>query len=152
MMMQLSKILSAGFALMLLATPAVAEEVDLLSTRKATDPDLQLSAEACRQLVVHQPAQDGDATYRPGVDVHGRPVVEADIGGAALPPPDVVEFRLTVDMAQYLNLNVSPMPEGQIGLGTISVLPDGTVLRDGQPMESGAETALRALCIPKKQK
>lgn len=111
-----------------------------------TNADLMLSDEACRQLTAYQPGVDGSADYKPGVDVTGKPVVEADIGGAAIPVPEAIEFQLSVDMAQYLGYYTSPQPEGYVDLGTITVLPDGQVLRNGAPMETQAETALRALC------
>ncbi len=110
------------------------------------DAERMLSDDACRQLSVYQPDQDGSADYKPGVDVTGKPVVEADIGGAALPVPEVIEFQLTADVAQYLDLPATPRPEGYLALGTISILPDGRVLRDGAPLETQAEAALRALC------
>lgn len=112
--------------------------------------DLVLSDGACRNLAVYQPGADGDAAYKPGVDVAGKPVVEADLGGGGITPPETVEFDLTVDMAQYLGYGVSPTPEGHIHIAKITVLPDGRVLRDGEPLEGQAEAALRALCVDKK--
>ncbi|HEX2753183.1 MAG TPA: hypothetical protein VHP34_08830, partial [Alphaproteobacteria bacterium] len=50
---------------------------------------------ACRALVRHQPADD--VTYKPGVDVHGKPVVEADINAAPITIPETVRFNITVD-------------------------------------------------------
>ncbi len=108
--------------------------------------EIVLSSDACRNLAVYQPGVDGDAAYKPGVDVTGKPVVEADLGGGGIPAPDTVEFDLTVDMAQYLGFSVNPAVEGKIGIAKITVLPDGRILRDGQPLEGQAEAALRALC------
>jgi hypothetical protein len=54
----------------------------------------------CRLLERHQPAPD--VAYRPGVDVRGRPVAPADLGGAPgfeLPP--VLEFTLALDPFEY---------------------------------------------------
>lgn len=113
-------------------------------------PDLMISDEACRNMAVYQPGADGDANYKPGVDVTGKPVVEADIASGGISAPATVEFDLTVDMAQYLGYAVSPTPEGQIHIAKITVLPDGRVLRDGEPLEGHAQAALRALCLQKK--
>lgn len=113
-------------------------------------PDLVLSNDACRNLTAYQPGIDGDAAYKPGVDVTGKPVVEADLGGGGIKAPETVEFDLTVDMAQYLGYSVAPTPEGHIHIAKITVLPDGRVLRDGEPLEGQAEVALRALCQQKK--
>lgn len=109
-------------------------------------PDFILSDDACRNLTAYQPGGDGDATYQPGIDSTGKPVVEADIGDGGIPAPDVVEFNLTVDMAQYLGYSVASNPEGHIHIAKITVLPDGRVLRDGEPIEGQAQAALRALC------
>ena len=111
--------------------------------------DLILPAEACRSITAYQPGADGDAAYKPGVDVTGKPVVEADIDSGGIKAPDVVEFNLTVDVAQYLGVQ-QQVVEGQVGLGTISVHPDGKVLLNGAPMQSEAEVALRALCEQEK--
>lgn len=112
--------------------------------------DLVLSNDACRNLTAYQPGADGDATYKPGVDVTGKPVVEADLGGGGIAAPETVEFDLTVDMAQYLGYSATQTPEGKIHIAKITVLPDGRVLRDGEPLEGQAQAALRALCQPKK--
>lgn len=111
--------------------------------------DLILPTEACRSITAYQPGIDGDAAYKPGVDVTGKPVVEADIDSGGIKAPDVVEFNLTVDVAQYLGVQ-QQVVEGQVGLGTISVHPDGKVLLNGAPMQSDAEVALRALCEQEK--
>lgn len=110
-----------------------------------------LSDDACRYLTAYQPGVDGDAAYKPGVDASGKPVVEADLNsGGGVPAPEVVEFDLTVDMAQYLGMSVAPQPEGHIHIAKITVLPDGRVLRDGEPLEGQAQASLRALCKDKK--
>ncbi len=110
-----------------------------------------LSDDACRYLTAYQPGVDGDATYKPGVDASGKPVVEADLNsGGGIPAPEMVEFDLTVDMAQYLGLGVAPQPEGHIHIAKITVFPDGRVLRDGEPLEGQAQASLRALCKDKK--
>lgn len=136
------------FAVVIGASLAVAQSVTTTTT--TTVNDLGLSQEACRYLTAYKPGADGSAAYEPGVDVTGKPVVEADIGGSSIPAPDEITFDLSVDMAQYLGLNPVPRPEGFIDLGIISVLPDGTVLHDGQPLESQAESDLRALCYEQK--
>ena len=117
------------------------------------DKDLltyQLSDDACAMIVSHQPDNDLNVTYQPGVDVHGKPVVEADLDSAVLPAPEEVSFDLTVDMAQYLGVTTAPKPEGQIGLGRITVKRSGEVLMDGNPLESRQQAALRALCAEEK--
>lgn len=130
-------------------------EKDILGGKSAHEilaPAPSLSADACRQLANYQPKKDGDAEYKPGVDVNGKPVVEADLGGNAIPVPDPVRFHLSVDMAEYLGLaGNGPNPAGYVDFGEVEIHRDGSVFLDGKPMESQQEAALRALCDEEKQ-
>lgn len=122
------------------------------NAREILAPAPSLSADACRQLANYQPKKDGDAEYKPGVDVNGKPVVEADLGGNAIPVPDTVRFHLSVDMAEYLGLaGNGPNPAGYVDFGEVEIDRDGSVYLDGRPMESQQEAALRALCDEQKQ-
>lgn len=130
--------LIAFIAYMLTATPAQAAELPVLD------------AQVCQALAIHQPGIDGSAEYEPGVDVNGKPVVEADLNNSGIVMADTITFPLSVDMAQYLGISVSPVPEGQIALGTVAVpLKGGSVTLNGEPLEGQAEAALRALCLEK---
>jgi hypothetical protein len=54
-----------------------------------------MSRQDCERLVQHEPAPG--VTYQPGVDVHGRPVVPADLGGGApIELPDVIYIPIEV--------------------------------------------------------
>ena len=97
----------------------------------------------CRQLVAHVP--DADVAYQPGVDVHGKPVVEADIDPPAVVMPERIAFNLTVDMAQYLGINRPPGSEGYASIGTV-VYENGVLTFNGAPLSGQSETALRAIC------
>lgn len=99
---------------------------------------------ACRALVRHEPADD--ATYKPGVDVHGKPVVEADINASPIKVPETIRFNITVDVAKYAGINVPTGTEMQANMGEVVVMPDGKMTFNGQPMEGDAEAALIALC------
>jgi len=104
----------------------------------------------CRALVRHQPS--ADATYQPGVDVHGNPVVEADINPSPVKVPDTVRFNITVDVAKHAGLHVPEGTEMQAVMGTVEVTPDGHMTFNGQPMEGQSEAALYALCAEKQHK
>lgn len=125
-------VLAAALALM--AQPVFGEEGVI---------DLQ----ACRQLVAHKP--DADVAYQPGVDVHGNPVVEADLTPSPVQAPDKVSFDVTVDMAQYMGIAVPAGLEGQARMGTIAY-EDGVLTFNGEPMDGPAVTALREICAGKK--
>lgn len=106
----------------------------------------------CRQLVAHVP--DADVAYQPGVDVHGKPVVGADIDPPAVEMPARIAFNLTVDMAQYLGIDRPPGTEGYASLGTV-VFENGVLTFNGKPLSGQSETALRAICttpVPQKDK
>ena len=99
---------------------------------------------ACRMMVRHEPA--ADATYQPGVDVNGKPVVEADINAAPITLPDTIRFNITVDVAKYAGIHVPTGTEMQANMGMVEVLPDGKMTFNGQPMAGDAEAALIAIC------
>lgn len=105
---------------------------------------------ACRALVRHQPA--ADATYQPGVDIHGNPVVEADINENPVKVPETIRFNITVDVAKHAGLNVPAGTEMQAVMGTVEIQPDGRMTFNGEPMEGQSEAALYALCAEKQHK
>lgn len=95
----------------------------------------------CRRLERHVAAPD--VTYRPGVDVRGRPVAPADLA----PPPAIVPERfpilLGVDLRERLGLPrdlILDLPLGVIGI------ENGTVLFNGRPLAPDAAAGLAAAC------
>jgi len=99
---------------------------------------------ACRALVRHVPADD--ATYQPGVDARGRPVVEADLNASPIRPPETIRFNITVDVAEYAGIPVPAGTEMQAHVGEVAVAPDGKMTFNGAPVEGEAEAALIAVC------
>jgi hypothetical protein len=62
---------------------------------------LQISKQACNNAVRHVPAPNG--AYKPGVDVYGRKIVPADIGGGSpIQIPKIIEFEVTRDLRSFL--------------------------------------------------
>lgn len=80
------------------------------------------------------------AAYVPGVDVHGKPVVPADLN--AVPGvPDKVSVPVTIDMVQRLNM---PVPAGMkldSGWGVIDIYKDGRVLYNDRDLTDPARSA-----------
>ena len=84
--------------------------VSLISVLELSTSSAALSAETvtlstgdCRKLVQHVPADD--VTYKPGVDVRGKPVVPADLGsGSAITIPDKINIQIGIDLADRLAL------------------------------------------------
>lgn len=120
--------------MMLAATPAAAQGLDM---------DINV----CRAMTLHAP--DEDVAYKPGVDVHGKPVVGADLNTSPLKLPENFSFDITVDVMQHMGVQPPEGVEGKAPVGRIDILPDGRMLFNGQPMEGEAEAALRALCKDK---
>jgi hypothetical protein len=104
-----------------------------------------LEAQECRHLTEYHPGKDGNAEYQPGVDVRGKPVVEADVNPSVIQPPEKYSFALRVDVAKYIGLTAPTGVMGETRMGTITV-ENGQVTFNGKPLEGDAETALRALC------
>jgi len=86
-----------------------------------------ISTADCRRLVAHAPR--ADVTYQGGVDVRGKPVVPADVGGAAtLDLPAIIEIPVTVDVAKRLGAGAPDSIlgsrrglEGKAALGTLTI-------------------------------
>lgn len=120
----------------------------IAATIVSLTPALVLAAQPidpahCRLLPVHHPAPD--VTYKPGVDVHGKPVVPADLSKGQRPPVRF-EIPLTLALARQLNLAapVTGLPE-TAEVGRI-VVEGGKVLFNGQPIGRQAEDELAVLC------
>lgn len=97
--------------------------------------------EACRAL----------AEYQPGVDVHGKPVVPADLEEPAVSLPQKYSFDVTVDVAENLGLAIPAGTAGDLTVGTITV-EKGKVFFNDKPLDTNAETALRAECEKPQEK
>lgn len=77
--------------------------------------EIAIARKDCQRLVNHEPAPD--VTYQPGVDVHGRPVAPADLGGGQqIELPDVI----------YIPIEV--LIQDKYGIPANSVLYDATAL------------------------
>lgn len=102
---------------------------------------------ACRALLA---TPDAGATYRPGVDVRGRPVVPAEgPGGSAavdLPSADEMAIELRVDLAERLGLTGAKQGlEPKLDLGTLRVR-NGIAELNGRPLGGTDQAGLREAC------
>lgn len=109
-----------------------------------------VSKKECDALVAYQPKVDGNVEYKPGVDAHGKPVMEADITPSVIQPPEKISFDLNIDLAKYIGMTVPAGTMGEAKMGTITI-EKGQVQFNGKPLEGDAEAALRALCSPHKE-
>ena len=121
--------------------PALA--LALAASAPAGAQNIVVDSAACRSLVAHQPAPD--VAYRPGIDVRGRPVVGADLNPAPPFLPPTFAFDLNADLAPFLPPG-SRLSLPQMGVGRVTIGPDGRVMFNGQPVGQGDSAALAAAC------
>ena len=110
-------------ALVFINSPAQADEIETL----------------CKNAFDQSPALG--VAYVPDVDVHGNPVVPADLYERPKLIPDVILIPLTVDLAQRLGT----LPQGtemRSQLGTLQIYDGGKVVLNGQDLSLQAQ----ALC------
>ncbi len=99
----------------------------------------------CARLVAHVP--DPDVAYQPGVDVYGRAVVSADLGGPArIEPPETILIDIEIDLLQRFGIPASPaLYDGDVEVGEV-VYKDGRFTFNGQPLQDQAQAELAARC------
>lgn len=122
----MKKIAFMTVALSLLSGPALAQN----------------QAALCKLWFTHKNVAKS-ATYQPGVDVHGRPVVPAD-GGMAAPigMTDNIRIPVTVDLAQKLGAAVPAGTNLEAVAGVVNISAAGQVSFNGQDLTP----ATYALC------
>ncbi len=121
----------------LLPAPAVAEAEYVVKVR----------AGDCRRVVAHVAA--ADVEYRPGLDVRGRKVAPADLGGT---PQVEIPDRITFDLQLDLEELAGPPPPGSVGevfgrpvLGHISIRGHKVYFND-RLLGDAAEAELARKC------
>lgn len=129
--------------------PVVVLAVCLILAALATAQEgsvVTIDAAVCRQLVPHV-ARD-DVTYRPGVDVHGRPVVPADATGSGAALPDEITVDLKIPLAQALGTATPPrVGQSDVNVGKVTVdTASRKVLLNGQPLPDPAAHAIAEEC------
>ena len=105
-----------------------------------------IRADDCAQLVQYVAASD--VTFEPGVDLQGRFVVPADLGGGIiLELPSEFTIPITVDLQKRLGIPVDPnrFQTQNFSVGTV-VWSDGKAYFNGQPLQSDQSEKLAALC------
>ncbi len=120
---------------LLAAAPAAAHE-------KAT---VAITRADCARLVAHVP--DPDMAYQPGVDVYGREVAPADLGGAPrVELPETVLIDIEVDLLARFGIPANEVlfdPDAEVGE---VVYKDGRFTFNGQPLQDQAQAELAARC------
>lgn len=105
-----------------------------------------LTRQDCQSLAIYLP--DPGVAYRPGVDVQGRAVTPADLGGAPrIDLPEVIEIPIEVDLQDRFGIPANAdafAADAQIGLAELH--PDGRVYFNGQPLQDDAQFELARRC------
>ncbi len=113
----------------------------------AADGGLRVTEADCARLVKHRPAPGVE--YRPGVDVHGRPVAPADLdGGGDLELPEIVSIDITVDIQERFGIPASSTlfkPEAFVGIAEFR-FEDERVAFNGTEIGEPEQRALTAAC------
>ncbi len=122
-------------AVALAVAPAAAHE-------KAT---VAITGADCARLVEHVP--DPDMAYRPGVDVYGREVAPADLGGAPrVELAETVLIDIEVDLLARFGIPANEVlfdPDAEVGEVAYR---DGRFTFNGQPLQDQAQAELAARC------
>ena len=99
----------------------------------------------CARLVAHVPGPD--VAYEPGVDVYGREVAPADLGGTPrIELPETILIDIEIDLLQRFGIPASPAlydPDAEAGEVAYR---DGRFTFNGQPLQDEAQAELAARC------
>lgn len=117
------------------------------TTPPAETATIQVTGADCRRLFTeHRPAPD--VAYRPGVDVHGRPVAGADLNPAPqIRVPETVAFDVAVDLRRFGIASTSPLFQPSVKLGEVRVdVLTGKTLYNGEALGNPEIEALREAC------
>ena len=107
--------------------------------------EIAISRKDCQRLVNHEPAPD--VTYQPGVDVHGRPVAPADLGGGQqIQLPDVIYIPIEVLIQDKDGIPAnSVLYDATALVGVVSVRGNQVYFED-QPLTDPEIVALEEAC------
>lgn len=88
-----------------------------------------------------------EATYTPGVDVHGNPVKGADVNSSSAWMPDVIKVPIVIDLAERLGTD---LPEGtklEAPIQTVEIHKDGRIMMNGQDITTQAHSLCSQLNV-----
>ncbi len=129
----------SGLAMALVTVPAMAAQ-------NGAGRTVTISKADCSRLTRHVPSPD--TAYRPGVDVHGTPVVPADLGGAPqIKLPEDINIAITVEIQDRFGIPAtSSLFDPDAYIGNVTVKKDGSTYFNGQPLGGEEQRALAHLC------
>ncbi|HJR23610.1 MAG TPA: hypothetical protein VJ822_18390 [Dongiaceae bacterium] len=107
--------------------------------------EIAISRRDCERLVNHEPAPD--VAYQPGVDVHGRPVVPADLGGGQqIQLPDVIYIPIEVLIQDKYGIPANSVLYDATALVGVVEVRGNQVYFEDQPLTDPEIVALEEAC------
>jgi len=104
-----------------------------------------VSKRDCERIVRHH--DTAGAAYQPGVDVRGRPVAPADLGGGSgVRLHETIIIEIGIDLAEKYGLGAAGKYTGEGRVGTVAVSPEGHVSFNGTRIDRGESAALARAC------
>ena len=87
-----------------------------------------------------------DVAYKPGVDVYGRRVAPADLGGGSpIKLPKEITIDIGIDLEEKYGLGAGGTYTGTADIGKVKV-KDGRVTFNGQPLGDQEQQAIAEAC------
>lgn len=109
---------------------------------------IRITREDCYKLKSYQ--SDGTVGYKPGVDVNGRAVVDADLNAQQFTLPETFDVPIEVDLQERYGLPArSSLHSGVMQIGTLALDQEGRAFLNGQALFNEEEAALQRACKEK---
>lgn len=119
----------------------------LASTAAAEDgAKLIIGRDDCRAMVKHVP--EAGVAYQPGVDVRGKRVKPADVGGgSSWKVPESITIDIGIDIAEKYGIGAGGKFTGEAVIAKVTVdTRTGEVLLDGKPAGDDDQAAIARAC------
>ncbi len=112
----------------------------------AVSTEVGIAKRDCRRLAPHVPAPG--VAYQSGVDVRGRSVAPADLGGAPrIALPEIIVIDIDVDLEDRFGFPANADSySADATVGVVEIEPDGTARFNGQPLQDEAQSELARRC------
>ena len=120
-----------AFSASLLVAPAVGQD------------KVRVTKRDCKKVLKRQTRS---AEYKPGVDVRGRKVKSADLGGGSpIKLPKEITIDIGIDLDEKYGLGAGGKYTGEAKIGKVKVR-NGQVFWNGQPLGNQEQGAIAAAC------
>jgi hypothetical protein len=126
------KTISVGLLTLLSASVLAADGTVTIVTRQD-----------CSRVTIHRPS--ADVQYQPGVDVYGRSVAPADLGGSSITIPDQIDINIGIKLDEKYGLGSGGFYSSDASIGKVTV-KDGAMYWNGKRMDEGDQHALAEAC------